>query len=158
MENKEVQKQIVNLLVSNEEGMQYLYEAYAKKFLGYGDFWKGIAKEEESHAAWIRRLYDKMKAGMADFAERRFPVDALQKSVAYLEEEKKKVDQGEMSLLYALETAVHIERGMLEHKFFEVFAADSIELQTVLEALQLGTQQHLQEVQKMWEKEKSLIA
>jgi hypothetical protein len=119
------------------------------------DFWLKIVEDEKSHAAWIETLFDKMHAGLASFLEHRFPADAIQKNIEYLCEEKAKVGQGEMSALYALETAVHIERGMIEHKFFEIFKNDSLELRAVLAALELGTEQHFQDVQREWEKERA---
>lgn len=154
MGNSETQKAIIDMLVKNEEATRDLYVVCADKFPVFEKFWKNIAKDEESHAAWIKTLYEKTQGGLVNFSEQRFPTDAIQKTINYLTAEKEKVNQGERSSLDALEVAVHIERGMLEGKFFEVFKEDSMELQIILEALRLGTQQHLLEVQKMWEKEK----
>lgn len=154
MENKEIQKQIVDLLIQNEAVMGELYRKYAEKFSAFEKFWLTIYEDEQSHAAWINTLYYKLKSGMVSFADQRFPIDAIKKNVLYIQEEKAKVESGQMTLLYALETAVYIERGMIEHKFFDVFKNDSIELQILLQALKLGTEQHLQKVQRAWEKEK----
>jgi len=154
MEKKEAQKQIIDLLIKNEATMGELYRKYAKKFPAFEKFWNKIYEDEQSHAAWINTLYYKLNSGLVSFSEQRFPVAAIEENIRYMEEEKNKVGRGEMSHLYALEKAVHVERGMIEHKFFEVFQDDSMELQIVLQALKLGTEQHLQVVQKAWEKEK----
>jgi hypothetical protein len=153
MENKEIQKQIIEAMILNEKAMEKLYKAYARKFPVFEKFWSDIAKEEESHAAWIKTLYEKTRGGLVDFAEQRFPLDAIRTSTKYTNEEIEKVDRGELSFLYALETATHMERGMLENKFFTIFKDDSVELQMILEALRLGTQEHLRTVQKKWESE-----
>ncbi|OGI15440.1 MAG: hypothetical protein A2Z52_01375, partial [Candidatus Moranbacteria bacterium RBG_19FT_COMBO_42_6] len=147
-------KKIVDLLIQNEATMGELYRVYAEKFPEYAKFWSDIHEDEKSHAAWINTLYHKLKAGMVSFSEQRFPISAIKENIKYIENEKAKTSQGEMSLGYALEKAVHIERGMIEHKFFDVLKDDSMELQILLQALRLGTEQHLQKVQKAWEKEK----
>jgi len=155
MEDKDASKKIIDTLIANEDAMAELYLAYSDKFPMLKDFWVKISEDERSHAAWIGKLFDQMKAGLVSFAEHRFPADAIAKNIEYLRGEKAKVGQGEMSALYALETAVHIERGMIEHKFFEIFKDDSLELQTLLAALKLGTEQHFQDVQREWEREKA---
>jgi hypothetical protein len=155
MENIDKQKQITDLMIKNEAVMGELYRRYAEKFPTYQEFWTKIYEDEQSHAAWINTLYYKLNAGLASFSDKRFPVSAIEENIRYIEEESAKADKGEMSLLYALERAIHVERGMLEHKFFEVFKDDSMELQILLQALKLGTEQHLEKIQKAWEKEKS---
>ena len=95
-----------------------------------------------------------MNSGVVSFSPQRFPVEAIKKNIEYLQKEKKKINKGEMSALYAFETAVHLERGMIEHKFFEVFKDDSMELQIILAALRLGTEQHYTELERAWKKER----
>jgi len=124
MENKETQQQIVDLLIKNEAVMGELYLRYAEKFPLFGKFWTKIYEDEQSHAAWINTLHYKLNSKLVDFSSSRFPVDAIEKNIDYMQREKDKIEKGEMSLIYALETAVHLERGMIEHKFFEAFSDD----------------------------------
>jgi len=154
MENKAKQKELVEVLIQNEKALEELYRAYADKLVLYRDFWHKIAEDEESHAAWIGTLYSKMENGLVDFAEDRFPVEALKDFIKYTQERKQSALDGEVTLLEALETAVHMERGLLENKFFEVFRDDSLEIKIILEALRLGTAEHLREVERVWKREK----
>lgn len=154
MENKAKQKELVEALIKNEKTLEELYRVYADKLVLYRDFWHKIAEDEESHAAWIGTLHAKMENGLVDFAENRFPLEAVRDFTAYVEEKKKEAQDGRVTLSEALETAVHMERGLLESKFFEVFKDDSLEIKIILEALHLGTAEHLREVERVWKKEK----
>jgi hypothetical protein len=154
METKEMQSKVVDLLKENEVAMRDMYLEFSKSYVVYESFWKGIATEEESHAAWINTLYYKMNAGLVEFAQSRFPLEAIKNNINYMKGMTAKAQEKKLSLLEALEAAVHMEHGMLENKFFEVFKDDSMELQIVLEALRLGTREHYREVKRVWEKEK----
>jgi len=154
MEDMISQNQIIDLLAENENAMAELYAGYAKKFLLFKDFWRQISEDEYSHAAWINTLRDKMKAKTVDFLPSRFPADAIRQNIEYIKIKKKETLEGNISLLDALESSIHLERGMLERKFFEVFEDDSLELQIVLEALKFSTEQHLRNVKKRWQEEK----
>jgi rubrerythrin len=154
MENKTKQKELIDALIKNEKALEELYKAYADKLALYRNFWQKIAEDEESHAAWINTLYTKMENGLVDFAEDRFPLEAVKDFIKYTEGKKKEALEGNVTLLEALETAVHMERGLLENKFFEVFKDDSLEIKIILEALRLGTAEHLREVERVWKKEK----
>lgn len=154
MENQAKQKELIAALVENEKALQELYLVYAEKLKLYREFWHKIAADEESHAAWISTLYAKMEKGLADFAENRFPAEAIREFTQYARGKKKEAQEGETTLLQALETAVHIENGLLENKFFQVFKEDSLEIQIILEALRLGTAEHLRDVERVWKKEK----
>jgi rubrerythrin len=154
MDNKAGQKKLIEALINNEKALEDLYKTYADKLLLYSDFWHKIAEDEKSHAAWIGTLYAKMEKGLVDFSEKRFPVDAVNDFIKYIQEKKKEALDGNVTLLQALETAVHMERGLLESKFFEVFKDDSLEIKIILEALRMGTEEHLREVERVWKKEK----
>lgn len=154
MDDKKVKKEIVDLLVENEKAMQELYAAYARKFEFLRDFWKEISEDEESHAMWIKNIYEKIESGAVEFSGDRFPVFAIKQNVEYLKKEIARAEKEEVSLVEALEISVHNENGMLEKKFFEIFKGDSLDLQILLEALKLGTEKHFQEVKQLWEKEK----
>ena len=153
MGQKEIEKEIIDLLYKNEITMGKLYGEFARQFPMYRPFWEGIVTEEESHAAWIETLYRKTEGGLVEFAEKRFPIEAIRQNVENMEAVLEEAKKGEMTAAEALEKAVHFEHGMLENKFFEVFEGDSAELQLILEALRLGTQEHFRRVEEVWKKE-----
>ena len=155
MNNKKEQKKIIDLLVANEAILSELYQVYAKELPKTADFWNEIAEEEKSHAMWLETLHRKMDADWVDFAEDRFSASAIKQNIDYLEQKKKKADGSLLDFAEVLEDAVHIESGMLESKFFEVFKDDSIELKIVLEGLKLSTKQHLEKLKAKLDDEKN---
>lgn len=155
MGNKKQQKMIVDLLIANEMVLSELYQVYAKELPKTADFWNEIAEEEKSHAMWLGTLHEKMKAGWVDFAEDRFPSSAIKQNVEYLENKKEEARDSVLDFKRILEDAVHIEKGMLESKFFEIFKDDSIELKLVLEGLRLSTEQHLGKLEERLETERN---
>lgn len=154
MESKEEAKEIVFILKQNELEMMKLYIAFSQRFQADEAFWIGIAGEEESHAAWIETLNYKTDTGLVKFPQQRFPIDAIKKNIEFMKKVHQETLDGQRTSTQALELSVHLERGMLENKFFEVFKNDSIELQIILEALRLGTQEHLHAIEKVWKKER----
>jgi rubrerythrin len=151
----ESEKVIVNRLKENELAMKDLYLVFSEKFATQEAFWRGIAEEEASHAAWIDTLYIKMGAGLIEFSEKRFPVEAVRANIENMKDLQVKAKKGELSLLEALEKSVHIEHGMLENRFFEVFKDDSPELKIILDALRVGTETHFHEMENAWKKERN---
>jgi hypothetical protein len=147
-------EEIIRLLMENEMAMQELYLAFAQQFPFFESFWKKIAEEEKRHATWIETLGRGTEAELAQFAERNFPTEAIQQNIRSMVNLKESVVAGNMTLLEGLEKAVHLENGMLENKFFEIFATDAPALQAVFEALRLSTQEHFVEIDRVWKKEK----
>lgn len=154
MVTKEEAKEIIFILKQNELEMMKLYMTFSEKFKANEAFWIGIAGEEESHAAWVETLNYKTDSGLVEFPQQRFPIDAIKRNIEFMKKVRQETLDGQRTSMQALELSVRLERGMLENKFFEVFKNDSVELQIILEALRLGTQEHLHVIENFWKKEK----
>ena len=102
MSLKEVQIEIVELLVKHERALSQLYKEYAKKFLNEKDFWSKLSAEEIGHANWVQRLHSKIKEGSVYFKEDRFNKEAIKTSLRYLNNQLSKAQMQEMSLMKAL--------------------------------------------------------
>ena len=83
MENEQIQRKIIELLIKNELAMENLYKKYSEIFTSQRLFWDEILKEEASHADWISTLYNKLDTGLINFAENRFPADAIKENIEY---------------------------------------------------------------------------
>jgi hypothetical protein len=147
----------IEKLIEHEKLIAQLYETYSNKLKYFSEFWKGLVEEEYSHAAWIETLYEKKKAGLVDSLDRKFPMEAVDMSVVFINQKISEAKEKELSILSALENAVYIESAMLEHKFFEVFPEDNMEMKILLEALRLSTEDHLARIKKEWMKESGQI-
>ena len=142
--------EIVEMLAKNEEAVAQLYSAYADRFPEYKDFWSGLAVEEIDHAAELRKLCEIAVKGGLYITEGRFNTTAISTFSSYLEKESEPNRVKELSLINALSIAVYIEESIIEHKFFDVFQTDSVELKQILLNLAAETKRHLKQLRQLW--------
>ncbi len=147
---KENQMTIIDSLAKNEEAIGRLYEAYAHKFTDYQNFWVSLARDEKNHTRWIQSLSSGILQGSVLFNENRFNSAAINTFLNYLEREIAKAQDQYVLLINALSIALYIEQALIEHKYFEVFEGDSIELKNVLIGLAEETRRHLDRVRELW--------
>lgn len=148
MKLKDYQIEILEALIKNEEKLGELYQIYSEKFPNYKNFWLDLARDEISHAAWIRKLSEKTKEGSVYFDEKRFNIEAIN---TYSQEVVKRISEAKfskMSIVSALSTAYYFEIAFIERKFFEVFEGDSVELKHTLKALNNACINHSNKVSK----------
>ncbi|EKE18922.1 MAG: hypothetical protein ACD_9C00199G0002 [uncultured bacterium] len=157
MDEKEYQLEIVEKMARNEDRLNELYVKYAHQFPSRSEFWNGLAREEVGHGAWIRTLKSRIEDGSVKFGTDRFNVDMINDFYTYVQQQELKINKG-MPLISALVAAKEIEELMLEKKFFEVFHGDSLELQTLLLALEYSTKNHRSVVIDAWEEERKLMS
>lgn len=132
---------VVRMLAEHELLIAALYEAYARRIEGCSGFWSCLAEEEVRHAGWLRSLGERAEAG-GSLVTDDFRSQAIETSAAYLQEETVRADNGPVSQLAALSTALDVEEAMLEKRFFDVSPADSAGERDVLERLRRETEAH----------------
>jgi hypothetical protein len=142
--------EIIEALAQNELNVAELYRKYAAKFTEHKDFWRNLAIEELNHAAKLRTLTGvKVELKTKD----RFNIIAIKNFSKHVLVESDPVKVNNSSLINALSTALNIEQSLIEHKYFEVFESDSIELKQVLLSLANDTEKHLENVRLLWAKQ-----
>jgi len=147
---REEDSDIIEILAKNEQAVARLYRAYADRFSEYKDFWFGLAIEEEDHASELHKLREVSDKGSLYLSQDRFNIAAINTFSRYLEEESAPDRVEELSLINALSIAVYIEESIIEHKFFDVFETDSVELRHILLNLAAETKRHLEQVRQLW--------
>ena len=157
MELKEHQIKVLDLLKGHELAVSELYSVFADKFPEYKQFWSGLSKEEEKHAAWITNLTEMTERGEAFFDQKRFNVEAIKTSLAGLKDDVAKAKREAISLISALSMAYYYEMALIERKFFEVFEGDSVKLKQLLLHLSEETQKHQKIAKEALEKERAKI-
>ena len=136
-------EQLISLMAENEEAISQLYRTYARTFPPYQVLWDELAQEEIQHAGWIRKLGLKAQEDLNLFiTEKRFPAEAVKTFTRYVQREMERAKTGELTLKEALVATVYIEESAIEHKFFEIFESDSVELKHVLLNLYDATRKH----------------
>lgn len=157
MELDQEQLECLGLMAQNEEGVAQLYQVYSQKFPGHQEFWLKLAQEEKEHANIIRGIVPHIQRGTVLLKENRFEKEAIQSFLKYLGEEINKATSGQLLPINALSIAFHIEKSLIEGKYFTIFEGDDPRLKELLDDLRVSTQDHVKRVETAWnlEREKS---
>ena len=151
MEVVESPSELLDVLSQHEQVIARLYEVYAQRFPECGDFWMELSREEIQHADWIRGLQAKVQNSHDCFVVNRFPIGAVQHSIAYVERLVNQAGEPNFLLINAVSTALYLEKALIENKYFEVFSGDGAETKRILSALAHSTQDHYQRLHGLWE-------
>ena len=135
----------------HELAIARLYEAYAQRFPEFEKFWMELSRDEIQHADWISELTARVEDGSDCFVVNRFPIEAVEHSIAYVEGLANSPGQPDFLLMNAVSTALYIEKALIENKYFEVFSGDGVETKRILNTLAQSTQSHYQRVHKVWQ-------
>jgi len=141
----------LDLLKDHEKAIGRLYAAYARRFPTDSEFWLGLSREEEQHANWVRSLRSRIEDDPSSLVANRFPTEAIELSLAYVNRLIEASDASSLTRVNALSVALDIERSLLEHRYFEVFSSEDPQIRRTLQLLRQSTQTHLQKVQHLWE-------
>lgn len=144
----------LELMARNEENVARLYQVYEKKFPAYKKFWGDLAVEEDEHAEIIRGIITHIENKTVFLKEQRFNKEAIRSFLRYLKEEVEKAETRQISLINALSIALHIEKSLIERKYFEIFEGDDINLKHLLRDLRTATQKHIKKVEATWNSER----
>jgi len=147
---------IIDKLATNEESIAELYKGYADAFPDLREFWSSLAGEEVGHASCIRSLGGQIGTPSLFMDEDGFNATAIQTFTDYLDRELSRVNQEKIPLIEALSITLYIEESLIESKFFEVFKADTAELQHTLAKLRDETLAHRDRATETLEKYKHL--
>jgi len=145
---------IIDRLATNEESIARLYRGYADAFPILREFWSSLAGEEIGHASCIRSLGRQIGTPSLFMDENRFNASAIQTFAGYLDRELSRLKEGEIPLIEALSITLYIEESLIESRFFELFRADSAELQYTLAKLRDETLAHRNRAKETLEKHK----
>jgi hypothetical protein len=147
---------ILDKLATNEESIAKLYRGYADAFPILREFWSSLASEEVNHTSCIRSLGGQIGTLSVFMDEDRFNAIAIQTFTGYLDTELSRLNEEEIPLIEALSITLYIEQSLIESKFFEVFKADSAEVQHTLAKLRDETLAHRNRAKETLEKYKHL--
>jgi hypothetical protein len=132
---------IIQLLEENELNVSALYALYAQKIPAKCAFWDQLSREEISHAASIKKDYRELNLEEA-IAENNFSRGIIAYVMDFVLAEIKKTQNHAVSHFDALNTALRIERSMLEKKCFDIFAPTNTTLKELFEKLNADTEKH----------------
>ena len=134
----------------HEEAIGRLYQTYAERFPELAEFWLKLATEEGHHADWIAMLQAQMRDDPMSLISNRFPLVAIERSIAFVEKLILESARPDFTRLNAISAALNLEQALLESKYFEVFETDKPKLKRILGLLQDETRSPYAVVQQAW--------
>jgi len=132
----------IELLAENEMVISRIYRVFSERFPDYHDFWEKMAEEEIQHADMIRSVVPEVKEGTVRFKAQRFDETSIGMFRDYLKVSLARAGEQDIPLKDAFETALAIEHDLIERSFFDLFEADTGELNLVFEGLASSTREH----------------
>ena len=145
---------IITHLAKNELLISDLYLAYAKRFPELAEFWTNLSVDEKHHAGWLQHLLQPFTENAVS-VNARFSSNTLSVYQAYLEKECTLARRGKLDLSQALSTSLHIEKSLIENRFFEIFEGRSPEWTETKKNLITETKLHLAKVQQLMAERKT---
>ncbi len=108
-----------------------------------------LAKEERSHAALLATLNRQLDAGHMFWNIGHFSEEAIAEEYAFIRIAVNLARSSTPSEEQCLTTALHIEKSIIDSKFYATVKSDSNDFDHVCQALSRATKIHLQ---KLWDK------
>jgi len=140
-------KLIVQLLEENELNISQLYALYAHKIPTKKTFWERISQEEIAHAASFQNNMLGIDLAQS-IKETRFSRSIVQYVMDFVLQEKQRAQKSNISHLDALQTALRIERSMLEKKCFDIFIPNDTTVKELFIKMNNDTEKHIEILMK----------
>lgn len=138
----------LGLLRAHELALGRLYRTYANTFPQHRDLWTRLSQEEQEHADWIDALRLKVEEESSGLVVDRFPAAAIEHSIDYVNRLIDRAHRSDLTAVNAMANALDLENAMIESRYFEVFASDSVEIKRTLSDLARSTQAHHEQVRR----------
>ncbi len=117
--DKKEQVKIAENLQKYELGLSHLYSGFAKAFPDHKDFWTKLSVDEDTHAFMLRSFKEMVENGDLELPPRRFSLESIDKNLQKLSSLQDLFLRSGISHQEALEWAMEIESGILEHHTFQ---------------------------------------
>lgn len=140
---------IIYLLAEHKKSVSHLYNNYSIKFPDR-PYWKDLAAAKEKNYQTIQTIYFDIKNKEVAFDESVFRSIAIKTSLEWIERLITEVERH--TLLNALSYALDLEQAKIEQRYFDVFKAESPEIQQMLPNLAQESLQHLELLRQELEK------
>ena len=144
-----MQEKVLEQLTAQERLLSQLYSLFSGQFQQYEDFWKGISKDEERHAAVLEKLHDAAEKGAVLFDEGKLNPSALNTYITRLESLLQRAKDGKFNISSALASAVDYESSIIESKMFTRFEPINSKAKNALQTLHAETESHVARIKDL---------
>ena len=139
---KEVEPDVLEMLIGHELAIKQLYEVFAAKFKNRQEFWQSLARDEQGHADKLASLRSESTMNNWLLHESRLRPNAIKSSIGYVERQVARAREGNFSLLQALSIARDLESALLENHFSKLSDSTSEKIRSILTDLAADTERH----------------
>ena len=146
--------EIMELLAKHEETIYRLYMAYAARFPEKSRLWEELAKEQKSHAAWIRMLEKDVSDDYIDFDPEKYEKAAINSSIKFMEDKIDEARNDDFTLVNALSIALNMEKSFIERTHFDFFGGELGMMKKVFEDLKESAGGHADKIERELYREK----
>ncbi|KKR20855.1 MAG: hypothetical protein UT50_C0015G0008 [Candidatus Moranbacteria bacterium GW2011_GWA2_39_41] len=143
---------IVQLLEENELNISQLYALYAQKIPAKQAFWEQISQEEIAHAAAFKNDTADIDLTQS-IEETKFSRGIVQYVMDFVLQEVERAQKDPISHFDALQTALRIERSMLEKKCFDIFTPTNTTIKELFQRMNTDTEKHIDILMKELKKQ-----
>lgn len=140
---------ILESLAQIELAVSELYAIYARKYPEHRDFWGELVREEKNHAELIRGLKAFIKNGTVRFDHKRCAASAVETVFNLINERIEAARSRVTPLANALNSALQIEKNVIEKDFCSFFEGDNEEFRDKCATVTRETSQHRDKLIKM---------
>jgi hypothetical protein len=149
MENKNNNKDVLELMRSYELMLKDLYQLFSDKIPAEKEFWLKLSEEENKHAYWLEVLgMNIKKKNISLNDDSRFNLPLIKISISHVKEALEDFGKMELSFFDALTFARDVENSMIEKKFFEVFYGIDDDFDRVMKLLKEETIKHNERIEE----------
>jgi len=146
---EDYQKKIIDLLCKQELLLASLYEIFADHFPDHKDFWQELAKDEQKHAEWIKKLYQAEEEDLVAFSEGKIKTYTMNIFIENLEKTIRRAENRELNLKMAIAYTLDFERSLIEKNVFLHFKIIDEKLQEIMTKLESETRRHVKKAEDM---------
>lgn len=134
---------ILSIFEANEKKIVRLYQIYRRRFPLAIKTWGKLCEEEKKHVNILQKLREKYPDDSGYFLVSRHAVQMVSYVVGFVKNQFDKKNTSRISLNSALETALRIERSMIEKKYFSLYQPKIIEIRQAFRQLNHDVERHI---------------
>ncbi len=138
---------LIRMLARHEDALTELYGCYAIIFPYWQDFWTSLARDEATHAAFLRVLRRYADEGVDITSETELTPESVSSWLGFIEQQMDCVRVENVHIEQALSVALDIEQVLIEKRAFASFQSDDIRVLRVIHKLENDTQGHRSHLQ-----------
>ena len=142
--NKPEVDELIQYLQKYELSIAKLYETFATILPESRIEWTVFANEERLHEKWINSLHSLVKDEKLSVEKTRFTVQGTKIAIDFVERQIDNTIKHNIDQKQALNTAINIEKSLLENAFLKVFKLGDPKAKKIRTRLEEATKDHLE--------------